>query len=91
MSSGAVLQIIVFALMLGVAINLAGDKGKPVAVVFESFAEIMYKMTHMVTRLRTILSYYSAIYIWNYAYHNKEMSYGTQQGAISKRAQRAGI
>ncbi len=48
MSSGAVLQIIVFALMLGVAINLAGEKGKPVAVVFESFAEIMYKMTHMV-------------------------------------------
>lgn len=48
MSSGAVLQIIVFALMLGVAINLAGEKGKPVAVVFESFAEIMYKMTHIV-------------------------------------------
>lgn len=48
MSSGAVLQIIVFALMLGVAINLAGEKGKPVAVLFESFAEIMYKMTHMV-------------------------------------------
>jgi Na+/H+-dicarboxylate symporter len=42
MSSGSVLQIIVFALMLGVAINLAGEKGKPVAVVFESFAEIMY-------------------------------------------------
>jgi len=48
LSSGSVLQIIVFALMLGVAINLAGDKGKPVANVFESFAEIMYKMTHMV-------------------------------------------
>jgi len=48
MSSGAVLQIIVFALMLGVAINLAEEKGKPVAAVFESFAEIMYKMTHMV-------------------------------------------
>jgi Na+/H+-dicarboxylate symporter len=48
MSSGSVLQIIVFALMLGVAINLAGEKGKPVAVVFESFAEIMYKMTHIV-------------------------------------------
>ncbi len=48
MSSGSVLQIIVFALMLGVAINLAEEKGKPVAAVFESFAEIMYKMTHMV-------------------------------------------
>lgn len=48
MSSGAILQIIVFALMLGVAINLAGEKGKPVANIFESFAEIMYKMTHMV-------------------------------------------
>lgn len=48
MSSGAVLQIIVFALMLGISINLAGEKGKPVAAVFESFAEIMYKMTHIV-------------------------------------------
>ncbi len=48
MSSGAVLQIIVFALMLGVAINLAGEKGRPVAAIFESFAEIMYKMTHIV-------------------------------------------
>ncbi len=48
MASGSVLQIIVFALMLGVAINLAGEKGKPVASVFESFAEIMYKMTHIV-------------------------------------------
>jgi Na+/H+-dicarboxylate symporter len=48
LSSGSVLQIIVFALILGVAINLAGEKGKPVAVVFESFAEIMYKMTHIV-------------------------------------------
>lgn len=48
MSSGAILQIIAFALMLGVAINLAGEKGKPVAAIFESFAEIMYKMTHMV-------------------------------------------
>lgn len=48
MSSGSVLQIIVFALLLGVSINLAGEKGKPVAAVFESFAEIMYKMTHIV-------------------------------------------
>lgn len=48
MSSGSVLQIIVFALLLGVSINLAGEKGKPVASVFESFAEIMYKMTHIV-------------------------------------------
>lgn len=48
LSSGAILQIIVFALILGVAINLAEEKGKPVARVFESFAEIMYKMTHIV-------------------------------------------
>ena len=48
MSSGSVLQIIVFALILGVAINLAEEKGKPVARVFESFAEVMYKMTHIV-------------------------------------------
>ena len=43
-----VLQIIFFAVMLGVAINIAGEKGKPVAQFMESFAEVMYRLTDMV-------------------------------------------
>ncbi len=47
-SSANVLQIIFFALMLGIAINMAGEKGRPVASFFESFAEVMYKLTDIV-------------------------------------------
>ncbi|UTW44757.1 dicarboxylate/amino acid:cation symporter [bacterium SCSIO 12696] len=43
-----ILQIIFFAVILGVAINLAGDAGKPVAKVIDSLAEVMYKMTDIV-------------------------------------------
>ena len=45
---GDILQIIVFAIFLGVSINLAGEKGKPVAAFFESFSETMFKMTEIV-------------------------------------------
>ena len=47
-TNGNVLQIIFFAIMLGIAINLAGEKGRPVARFFESFAEVMYKLTAIV-------------------------------------------
>ena len=47
-TAGNVLQIIFFALMLGIAINVAGEKGKPVARFFESFAEVMYRLTDIV-------------------------------------------
>ncbi|NLL36306.1 MAG: dicarboxylate/amino acid:cation symporter [Fretibacterium sp.] len=45
------LQIIVFALFVGVACIYAGDKGKRVAGFFDAFAEVMYSMTHIVMRL----------------------------------------
>jgi len=48
LTGGNVLQIIFFAIMLGVAINMAGEKGKPVAQFFESFAEVMYRLTDIV-------------------------------------------
>ena len=48
MSSGNVLQIIFFALIFGVAINMAGEKAKPVAKFFISVAEVMYKVTDIV-------------------------------------------
>jgi len=47
-ANGNILQIIFFALMLGVSINLAGDKAKPVADFFNGFSEAMFKMTHII-------------------------------------------
>lgn len=45
------LQIIVFALFFGVASLFAGEKGKRIIGAFESVAEVMYAMTHMIMRL----------------------------------------
>ncbi|RKL62168.1 dicarboxylate/amino acid:cation symporter [Thermoanaerobacteraceae bacterium SP2] len=42
------LQIIVFALFLGIAITLIGDKGKPVLNFFESLAEVSYKIVALI-------------------------------------------
>ncbi len=47
-ANGNVLQIIFFAIMLGVSINLAGEKAKPVADFFSGFSEAMFKMTHVI-------------------------------------------
>jgi len=47
-ANGNILQIIFFALMLGVSINLAGEKAKPVADFFNGFSEAMFKMTHII-------------------------------------------
>lgn len=48
MADGKVLQIIAFAILIGIALNLAGEKGKPAIAVVESVCEGMYKLTHMV-------------------------------------------
>ncbi len=45
---GNMLQIIVFALFLGVGITSIGDRGKPFLSFFDSLAEIMYKLTAIV-------------------------------------------
>ncbi|MDR1875954.1 MAG: dicarboxylate/amino acid:cation symporter [Synergistaceae bacterium] len=45
------LQIIVFALFFGVASLFAGEKGRRIIGAFESIAEVMYAMTHMIMRL----------------------------------------
>lgn len=47
-ASGNVLQIIVFAIFVGLAITLAGEAGKPVKTFFDSAAEVMYKLTSIV-------------------------------------------
>jgi len=48
MVDGNILQIIVFAVGLGVSLMLIGDKGEPTIRLFESFAEAMYKLTAIV-------------------------------------------
>ena len=48
LAEGNIMQIIVFAIGLGVSLMLVGEKGEPVVRVFESFAEAMYKLTEIV-------------------------------------------
>lgn len=48
LASGNILQIIVFAIGLGISLMLIGEKGEPTVRVFESFAEAMYKLTGIV-------------------------------------------
>ncbi|NWN83847.1 MAG: dicarboxylate/amino acid:cation symporter [Halomonas sp.] len=48
LASGNILQIIVFAIGLGISLTLIGEKGEPVVRVFDSFAEAMYKLTGIV-------------------------------------------
>jgi Na+/H+-dicarboxylate symporter len=43
-----VLQIIVFAIILGFAVNLAGEKGKLVARFFESLQHVVYKLVSII-------------------------------------------
>lgn len=48
LAEGNVLQIIVFSFFLGIAINVSGEKGKPLLNVLESISEVMYKLTSIV-------------------------------------------
>lgn len=48
LANGNIMQIIVFAIGLGISLTLIGEKGEPVMKVFDSFAESMYKLTGIV-------------------------------------------
>ncbi|MFC5540973.1 MAG: dicarboxylate/amino acid:cation symporter [Bacilli bacterium] len=48
------LQIIFFALFLGIAIAIVGDRAKPVYHFFDGLAEIMYKITHIIMKVAPI-------------------------------------
>lgn len=54
MVNGDMLQIIVFALFLGIAITAVGEKGKPFYNFFDSMAEVMYKVTAFVMKYAPI-------------------------------------
>lgn len=51
LTTGAVLQIIFFAIFLGIGISLVGEKAAPVQRFFEGMAEVMYKITGIVMKL----------------------------------------
>ncbi len=54
LAEGNVLQIIVFALFLGISINFAGEKGKPLLEFLESLADVMYRLTSIVMEFSPI-------------------------------------
>jgi dicarboxylate/amino acid:cation (Na+ or H+) symporter, DAACS family len=54
LAKGDILQIIVFALFLGIAINFAGEKGKPLKELLESLADVMYRLTSIVMEFSPI-------------------------------------
>lgn len=54
MVNGNILQIIVFSIFLGVAINFSGAKGRPLLQVLESTADVMYRMTSVVMEFSPI-------------------------------------
>lgn len=49
-ASGNILQILIFALILGIAINLAGERAKPVADLFKSFSTVTISLTQIVMK-----------------------------------------
>ncbi|RBW67294.1 dicarboxylate/amino acid:cation symporter [Bacillus taeanensis] len=51
---GNMLQIIFFAIFLGIGITMVGEKTKPLYNVFEQLAEVMYKITAVVMRFAPI-------------------------------------
>ena len=54
MVRGDILQVIVFAVFLGLAINFAGEKGKPLLHFLESLADVMYRLTSIVMEFSPI-------------------------------------
>lgn len=47
-ASGNILQILVFAMILGLSINLAGEKAKPVGNFFKAFSSVAIKLTQLI-------------------------------------------
>ncbi|MXR68803.1 cation:dicarboxylase symporter family transporter [Shewanella sp. JBTF-M18] len=54
LAEGKVLQIIVFAALVGIAINKIGEKAEPLKHAIEAGAEVMFQLTRMVLQLTPI-------------------------------------
>lgn len=51
MAEGNMLQIIVFALLFGIAVSLAGESGKRIAAFFEDMNEVVMKIVNIIMNL----------------------------------------
>ena len=51
MASGNMLQIIVFALLFGIAITMSGERGNPVLNLFQALNVVIMKMVEIIMRL----------------------------------------
>ena len=54
LADGKVLQIIVFAALVGIAINKVGEKAEPLKRTIEASAAVMFQLTRMVLKLTPI-------------------------------------
>ena len=54
LASGNILQIIFFALFIGLAITFVGEKAQPVYRFFEGFSEVMFKITGIIMKVAPI-------------------------------------
>ncbi|MCL1073510.1 dicarboxylate/amino acid:cation symporter [Shewanella dokdonensis] len=54
LAQGKVLQIIVFAALVGIAINMVGEKAKPLQAAIHAGAEVMFQLTRLVMKLTPI-------------------------------------
>ncbi|MFT9486176.1 MAG: dicarboxylate/amino acid:cation symporter [Tepidibacillus sp.] len=54
MSTGHMVQIIITALLLGLGVTLAGEKGKPFSVFIDSANEVIFKIMGIILRLAPI-------------------------------------
>jgi proton glutamate symport protein len=54
MARGDVLQIVIFSMLFAFALNLLGEKGRPVVQLCEAVAETMFKFTNIVMRYAPI-------------------------------------
>jgi Na+/H+-dicarboxylate symporter len=87
LANGNILQIIFFAIILGVSINLAGESGKPVAKFFSSFSDVMFKMTDIVISFAPfgvfgLMAWVSASYGMDVLYSLGKVILGVYLGCI---------
>lgn len=54
LAEGNAIQIIVFAVFLGLSINFAGERGKPLKEFLESLADVMYRLTSIIMEFSPI-------------------------------------
>ncbi|GAA4894878.1 dicarboxylate/amino acid:cation symporter [Ferrimonas pelagia] len=69
LAQGQILQVIVFAVALGISLVMIGERGRPAIAVFESLAEAMFKLTDLVMRLApygvfALMAWVAGLYGW---------------------------